>query len=108
MKKLKIYIASPYSIGDKEQNVMRQIEAMSELMDHGLIPFAPLLAHYVDIVHPKPYTIWLQYCMRWVMTCDILLRLPGESEGADMEEVTALVNNMPVFYSIEELLEHLK
>jgi hypothetical protein len=39
----------------------------------------------------------------WVLRCDCLLRLPGESPGADEEVELAVKNNIPVFYSIDEL-----
>jgi hypothetical protein len=39
----------------------------------------------------------------WVLRCDALLRLPGESQGADAEVELAKKHGIPVFYSIEEL-----
>lgn len=39
--------------------------------------------------------------------CDALLRLPGESAGADLEAAQAGGLGIPVFRSVEELLEAL-
>jgi len=38
MKKIKVYIASPYSIGDKEQNVLNSLEFADLLWDLGFVP----------------------------------------------------------------------
>lgn len=51
----KVYIASPYTIGSKERNVMKQISVFHILAAHGHVPFAPLLGHYVDLVYPFSY-----------------------------------------------------
>ncbi len=42
----------------------------------------------------------------WIAHMDALLRLPGESQGADIEEETARALGLPVFYSIAELEAH--
>ena len=41
----------------------------------------------------------------WLECCDCLLRLPGESKGADIEVKHALENNIKVFYSIDEIIK---
>lgn len=93
---IKVYIASPYTLGDVAVNVKRQIDAVDKLMDKGFAPFAPLYSHFQHMVHPRPYKIW-------VIACDCLLRLKGESVGADGEVDLAIKNNIPVFYSIDDL-----
>ena len=52
---------------------------------------------------PRPYEDWIRLDKEWVLRCDYLLRLPGESNGADGEVQLAVKNNIPVFYSIMEL-----
>jgi hypothetical protein len=39
----------------------------------------------------------------WQTKCDALLRLPGESIGADIEVAFARQIGQPVFYSVSEL-----
>lgn len=102
---IKVYIASPYTIGDKELNVRRQIETAALLMDLEYNPFVPLLAHYQHILYPRPYEQWLENDLDWIRCCDVVLRLEGASKGADIEEEWAYDNAVPVVYSIMELLE---
>ena len=40
--------------------------------------------------------------LEWVSCSDAVLRLPGESAGADREVQHAKSLNIPVYYSIEE------
>ena len=81
--KVKVYIASPYTKGDVAENVKRQMDVADELMNHGFAPFAPLYSHFQHMAHPRPYEDWLEIDKVWVVACDVLLRLVGESKGAD-------------------------
>ena len=104
----KVYIASPYTLGDVAVNVKVQIDAVDELMNLGFAPFAPLYSHFQHMVHPRPYQDWVKVDLEWVKVCDYLLRLPGESKGADGEVVLANELGIPVFYSIDELVNYEK
>lgn len=105
IKKPKVYIASAYTLGDKVANVNVQIHAADRLMNEGYMPFAPLLSHYHDMECPRDYESWMEYCFAWLEDCDYLVRLPGESSGADREDEYARKLGIPVYYSIEELLK---
>lgn len=100
----KVYIASPYSLGDKEKNVQVQVETASKLLDMGFNPFWPLASHYLHSWKKQTYDTWMEIDLEWLESCDYLLRLPGESKGADMEVAHARKLGIPVFYSIEQLL----
>jgi hypothetical protein len=102
---MKVFISSPYSIGDQAVNVNRQIICANELMDLGFTPFLPLLSHFQHLVHPRPYEDWINNDLDWLKSCDVLLRLPGESKGADMEVEKAKEYGIPVCNSIKELLK---
>ena len=56
------------------------------------------------MVHPEDYETWMKLDFIWVESCDALLRLPGESPGADREVKHAITLGIPVFYSMDELL----
>lgn len=101
---VKVYIASPYTQGDTGRNVKAQIDTFIHLMDNGYMPFAPLLTHFVHMAHPKPYDYWTAYDDEWLKACDVLLRLPGESPGADREEGLAKSLSIPVVKSLAELI----
>jgi hypothetical protein len=103
--KLKIYIASQYTIGDKESNVKKSLEVADQILALGFVPYAPLLSHYWEQSSPKDYTVWLDLDFEWIISCDALLRVPGESKGADMEVEFAKANGIPVYFSVQELVE---
>lgn len=103
MRRKLIYIASPYTTGDKDHNVLRQIVAAEQISTIGAIPYIPLLSHYWDEVYPHEWEYWINICKEMVLRCDALIRLPGESRGADIEVATALLNNIPVFHSFATL-----
>ena len=101
----KVYVASPYSIGDPLTNVRRQIDAGEELINAGFYPYLPLLSHYQHVVHPHSYETWCRLDDAWIPCVDALLRLPGESKGADREVALAEKLGIPVFYLVGELVE---
>jgi len=103
---VKVYIASPYSIGDQGENVRISMSCANDLMNEGFAPYSPLLSHFQHITFPRPYDDWMSLDIEWLSVCDCLIRLPGESTGADMEVEFARANNIPVFYNIEQLLEY--
>ena len=99
----KIYIASPYTKGDTALNVKAQIDVADKLIDLGFAPFCPLYSHFQHMIHPRPYEDWIRLDNEWVLACDAVLRLPGESRGADGEVNLAKANSIPVVYNIEDL-----
>lgn len=92
---LRIYVAGPYS-GDVEANVARARDAGTLLLDLGCSPFVPHNNHEWDARSPRPYERWMDWCLSWVPLCDALLRLHGESAGADREVALAMELGMPV------------
>jgi len=104
---IKVFISSPYT-GNEEENVKIQQNCANEIINLGYNPFIPLLYHYQEKVHPQPYNKWLEIDLDWVSSCDVLLRLPGKSPGADREVEHAKKIDLPVVYSIEELVEWLE
>jgi len=104
MSKLKVYIASPYTKGDIARNIKRSFECYDNLLKRNFLPFAPLTSHFIHMIYPQNYETWLEIDLEWVKVCDCVLRLSGESKGADLEVKFANKNNIPVFYSIGELV----
>lgn len=103
---IKIYIASPYTKGDVAVNVRKQMDAVDILIDNGFLPFSPLYYHFQHLVHPRSYDEWLLLDIGWLLQCDAVLRLDGESIGADKEVEVAKENGIPVYYSISDLLSN--
>lgn len=103
---VKVYIASPYSSGDQALNVKKSLDVADKLIQEGFAPFAPLLSHFQHMIHPRSYEEWMKLDLEWVSTCDCVLRLHGESSGADREVQHAKLLNIPVFYNIKDLDRH--
>ena len=102
----RVYIACPYTKGDKDANVRASIDAAHELIEMGFVPYVPLLNHYIHLVHPQDYDIWMEQDVEWLKQCDVLLRLSGESAGADKEIALAHQLHMPVYYTLAALYYH--
>lgn len=103
MRKVRVYIASPYTVGDVAVNVKTQIDMVDRLMTLGFAPFAPLYTHFQHMAHPRPYADWLAMDLEWLAACDVVLRLPGASDGADNETAHAHALHIPVVQSLDEL-----
>jgi len=103
-KKKHIYIASSYSKGDGFVNTQRQIDCANKLIDMGYIPFSPLLMSvYLHAQIERDWQTWMDIDYSWVERCDGLIRLEGESKGADAEVEYAKKLGIPVFHSLEEI-----
>lgn len=103
MNRRKIYIASPYTIGDVGANVKRSMDSANELINMGYAPYCPLLCHFLHMNNPQDYDVWMDVGLTWLVQCDAVLRLEGESKGADTEVNVAKDHNIPVYYSIKGL-----
>lgn len=100
-----VYIASPYTLGDVGQNVHDHIKAADAVAAMGFAVMAPLLTHFWHILIPHSYSFWTRLDDELIKRCDYLLRLPGQSAGADAEVALAEAIGIPVFYSLDELRE---
>ena len=103
-----VYVAGPYTVGVVEENVRLAITAANSVMDLGLSPYVPHLAHYMHQVRERTYEEWMTLDFAWLDRCDSLLRLPGLSPGADREVLRAVHDEKPVFHSIEALVQYVK
>jgi hypothetical protein len=101
-----IYIASPYTLGDVAVNVKVSMDATNQLIDKGFYPFCPLLSHFLHMANPQPYKVWIEYTIAWMEKCEAIIRLSGESAGADLEEARAREIGLPVYRSVEEFFKH--
>ena len=99
---LKIYIAGPYS-SDPEKNTLNAIKVGEEVAKAGHIPYIPHLTHFWDKEYPHPVEFWYEYDLNWLRCCDRVIRIPGESTGADREVELANELGIPVGEYIGEL-----
>lgn len=107
---MRVYIAGPYTLGDVVANVRQALDAADEVLKVGHTPFVPHLNHFWHLVHPGPYEQWIAWDAAWLPLCEALVRLPGESRGADGEVALAAKLGIPVFPRVADFLywAHLK
>lgn len=129
----RVYIAGPITkpATDEglENNVRQADDAMLALMKAGYAVFNPMLSVFAGGVQWLGYERaegvfasadrqanggfkelthddWLEMDLAWVGVSDAVLRLPGESKGADRETAFATQLRIPVFHSIDALRTH--
>lgn len=101
---MRVYIAGPYTKGDVVVNVRTAILAADRIFDAGHLPYVPHLTHLWHMVSPRPWQDWMRLDMGWLPTCDALVRLPGESNGAELEVNEARSLCIPVFHGLDAFL----
>ena len=105
---MKVFVSGPYTLGNKEKNVRQAILTGEEIIKLGHTPFIPHLCHFWDKQSHHEYQYWIDYDLDWLESCDALLRIPGDSIGADNEVKKALILHIPVYYSLAELRDYWK
>jgi len=109
----RIYIAGPYSadnVMDVLKNIREGIKISTEVFKLGYSPFSPWLDfHFVlmDIGNELKLEDFYRYSIDWLAVSDAIL-MTGDwqnSKGSAKEWEYAKKNNIPVFYSIGELIK---
>lgn len=101
---IRVFVSAPYSDGDTAVNVRAAIDAADKLLENGFTPFLPHLFHFWHLIHPHDREEWMKLDMAWLRQCEALIRLPGNSPGADVEEQQAKRWGIPVYGSVTEFL----
>lgn len=104
-----VYISGPITTGGNVPvNVRKGIEAGVTLMDLGYVVICPHeKAFGMEMLSPRSYEDWMQYDFRCINASDAVYRMPGESVGGDREVAYAADHDIPVFYSLDALVERL-
>lgn len=102
----RIFVSGPYTKGDTQQNVKFSMDITNDLINLGFAPYCPHLTHFLHLNQFQPYEKWLEIDLEYLKICDAILRLPGESKGADLEVSFAVKNKIPVFYSSKAISDH--
>lgn len=121
---VRVYIAGPISKGDLARNLNQATAAFVRLAKAGIAPLCPHWSAYSKPCYPigdampgavlavgtiqgngeMSHADWLAVDLPWVEVADAVLRLPGESAGADREVAHARERGIPVFDSIDDLI----
>jgi hypothetical protein len=106
-KIIRVYVAGPITQGGHTSNLRQALDAGAQLIDVGFQPFIPHESMLLALRHPEiSYERYLEMDFAWIDVCEALLRLPGESPGADREVEYAKTMQIPVVYSVAELIEY--
>jgi hypothetical protein len=113
---LMILIAGPYRSGTGDdpdlmaRNLARLEEAAWPIFAAGHIPMIgewvalPVLRSAgAGVTDPLAADVMYPTAQRLLERCDAVLRLPGESTGADQDVAIARARNLPVYYRLEDV-----
>lgn len=107
-KKPWVYISGPITIGDTCRNTYWACMEWHALLANELcVPICPHWSVVQQLVMPLTHDDWIDYDLDLLSRCDAMLRLPGESKGADAEEAFCRENDIPVFTRHNELIQWL-
>lgn len=99
--RIRVYVAGPYT-SDPVANTEFAIEVGQHLLELGYAPFVPHLTHFWHERFSNDWQTWMELDLPWVAKADIVVRLPGESSGADREVELAGSLGIPVYYWAHE------
>lgn len=102
-RRMRVYLSGPITAGERNWNqyqanvyhkrLMRAGFAVLNPMPTGVLPFAWESPEQGGISHAT----WLECDFSWILVSDMVLRLPGESRGGDMEVEFAKSIGVPVY-----------
>lgn len=96
-----IYISGPITKGQPSRmhNVAVATQAFHYLLKRGVYAFVPQWAALVDYcLEDCRYDEWMELDFAVIERCDVLVRLPGESKGADLEVEFATKLGIPTVF----------
>ena len=116
-KPMLILVAGPYRSGTGDdpdlmtRNLGRLEEAAWPIFRSGHVPVIgewvalPVLrsAGADGVTHPLAERVLYPTAERLLQHCDAVLRLPGESTGADQDVAIAEQRGIPVYHRVEEI-----
>lgn len=91
-----IYVAGPIT-RDPLGAVRDAAPAFDWVREAGGVPVIPHWSIVHEMVSHVPYEDWLAYDYDLILHCQALLRLPGDSPGADREVSFARGKGIPIF-----------
>lgn len=105
-----IYVSGPITRGNFIQNIRNGIHTGNELRLLGYLPFIPHLSALWELVAtPCPgYEDMMDYDLEMVRRCDLVLRMPGDSPGADREVDLARELGIPVLFGLDQAESYMR
>ncbi|KKN80422.1 hypothetical protein LCGC14_0330150 [marine sediment metagenome] len=108
-RRIRVYIAGTMTNGGKGydmKSITDAIKVYIKLIEMGFVPHCPQLTMFCDFVDPGRITHaqWLELDKNYIDDCDVVLRMPGESVGADIECAYAISRVISISWGIDEFL----
>lgn len=107
-----VYISGPITHGNRNLSFYQAAEAQLRLIATGeYAVFNPMLSMALFANNELTWDAWLSNDEAWIAKSDLVLRLPGESKGADREVLFADSLGIPVvtkdyFECLRDLVTH--
>ncbi len=107
-----IYIAGPLNVDsdDEKVNVQNAIILAQTIIEMGGVPYLPHLTLFWDKQFKHPHEYWMKLDIQWLLKCDAVYRMYGNSDSAD-EEVQAAITaepRIPVLFTYPALLDFIR
>jgi nucleoside 2-deoxyribosyltransferase len=109
-----VYMASPYTKGDRFLNTMAAVARYRELLADGIVnPVCPLLSGLIPSADDTHWDRWIEVDLAILSRCDAVYSFDAivnhyscrESSGRDMEVAYAIEKGIPVFKNTAALYE---
>lgn len=92
-----LYVAGPYTRPDPVINTHGACKFATAIYEAGL--WTPMVPHITLVWHaitPRPINFWYALDLAHMSRCDAIVRLPGDSTGADAEVAYAREIDLPI------------
>ena len=95
----RVYISGPITNGDRNWNQYQSNVAHRALLLAGYAVLNPMPTGVIPFAWDGSvdHATWLESDFSFVSVCDMVVRLPGESKGGDMEVEYAKSLGIPVY-----------
>lgn len=95
----RVYLSGPITAGDRNWNQYQANRAHKLLMQNGYAVLNPMPTGVLPFAWDGSidHAAWLESDFAWLCCADIVIRLPGESKGGDMETKHASALGIPVY-----------
>ncbi len=108
----KVYIAGPITaktVDEERGNVERALDIADKLVAHDMAVYLPHISWFTDQqakkkgLRPLGY-FYLNQDIEWLVLCDAVFRMKGDSLGADKEVKIAREKGIPVYTMIDSII----
>ena len=104
MRRTVVYIMCPMRKGDWDENVRKSIDAAERLRRKGYSIILPSLSWLWSVRYQVKFDDWMEMDYGLIAVSDCVLRVPGESEGGDLELDYAVRQDITIFLTELELM----